>query len=139
MRTYQKGFSLIELMIVVAIIGILSAIAVPQFQTFQRKARQSEVRSMLSAIYVGQKTFFSEHTTYWPNLITLGFLPEGSLKYVVGHDSGITMGLPSVLPSNAYTDSIQFYDTLNICSTTFAGNRTIDTAGHGLNLSLIHI
>ncbi len=35
----NKGFSLVELMVVVAIIGVLSAVAVPQFQKFQRKAK----------------------------------------------------------------------------------------------------
>ncbi|SEU31699.1 prepilin-type N-terminal cleavage/methylation domain-containing protein [Stigmatella erecta] len=55
-RRPQSGFTLIELMIVVAIIGILAAIAIPSFQRFQARARQSEVNVNLKSLFTGLRT-----------------------------------------------------------------------------------
>ncbi|HEX8701928.1 MAG TPA: prepilin-type N-terminal cleavage/methylation domain-containing protein [Myxococcaceae bacterium] len=55
-RRQQYGFTLIELMIVVAIIGILAAIAIPNFVRFQARARQSEVNTNLKSLFTGLRT-----------------------------------------------------------------------------------
>ena len=64
LKKNKKGFTLIELMIVVAIIGILAAIAIPNFMKFQAKAKQSEAKTNLGAIYVAQLSYFSNSNTY---------------------------------------------------------------------------
>src|SRR5262245_20670651 len=60
----QKGFTLIELMIVVAIIGILAAIAIPNFLQYQMKSRQSEAKTNLQAIKTSQVSFQAERGCY---------------------------------------------------------------------------
>jgi len=77
----NKGFSLIELMIVVAIIGILSAIAIPNFQRFQRKAKQSEARALLTSYHTAAKAHAAEVGCYAGNFVAIGFQPEGTLNY----------------------------------------------------------
>ena len=60
----RGGFTLIELMIVVAIIGILAAIAIPNFVRFQLKAKSSEGKANLAAIRTAQESYHAEYNSY---------------------------------------------------------------------------
>ncbi len=60
----QEGFTLIELMIVVAIIGILAAIAIPNFLQYQMKSRQSEAKTNLMAIKTSEVSWQGERGCY---------------------------------------------------------------------------
>ncbi len=73
----NKGFTLIELMVVVGIIGIITGIAVPSFQRFTAKAKQANAKTELSAIYGMEKAFFTEFGSYHPNLTVIGYAPDG--------------------------------------------------------------
>ena len=74
----QKGFTLIELMIVVAIIGILAAIAIPNFLTYQLKSRQAEAKTNLQAIKTSEVAFQAERGCY------IGVTANGVVPPVAG-------------------------------------------------------
>ena len=71
----RKGFTLVELMIVVAIIGILAAIAIPNFLNFRLKAKTSEAKSNLGAVRSTEVAYYAEWNEYVGNQ---AFTPEGS-------------------------------------------------------------
>ena len=62
----QKGFTLIELMIVIAIIGILAAIAIPQFTKYRARAQNSQALSDMRNVKTDLEGFYAEHQAY-PN------------------------------------------------------------------------
>ena len=77
----KRGFTLIELMIVVAIIGILAAIAIPDFLKFQAKARQSEAKTNLASIATSEIAYFAEHNNWGTTFNRIGWAPQGAAKY----------------------------------------------------------
>jgi len=97
MKTNKKGFTLIELMIVVAIIGILAAIAIPNFLNYQCKAKQSEAKQSLGTIAKNQEAYVAEFNKYADSSVKLGFQVkgEGSKRYYTYSYAGVS--------SNAYT------------------------------------
>jgi len=82
----KKGFTLIELMIVVAIIGILAAIAIPNFLRFQAKSKQSEAKTNLGGIFTAQTAYLSENNRYG-SFTEIAWAPIGT-KQVYTYYSG---------------------------------------------------
>lgn len=94
MKNLRSGFSLVELMVVVAIIGILATIAVPNFTKFQAKAKQANAKSELTGLFTAEKAFYTEYNTYHSNLPYIGYVPDGLLSATATNcPSGVAPGV----------------------------------------------
>lgn len=118
-------------MIVVAIIGILAAVAVPNFQTYQAKARQAEAKSNLSSIFTAEHVFSTENSTFTQDLESAGFVLLDTTPSGTKPDQGQTDALAKVV-KRYY--SLGFSSTA--CATTLCTNGTLNKSRWRYNNSI---
>ncbi|WP_454764641.1 type IV pilin protein [Cupriavidus campinensis] len=95
-RRRTRGFTLIELMITVMVLGILSAIAIPQYQQYVAKARRTEAKAALARVQGAQERYFTVNNKYETSPAALGLLACGAT----------TTGSADTCNSSSYTITI---------------------------------
>jgi type IV pilus assembly protein PilE len=72
-NSYQAGFTLVELMIVVVVVGILAMIAIPAYNDSVMKGRRADAKSALTTIAARQEQYFMDNKTYTTDMKALGY------------------------------------------------------------------
>jgi prepilin-type N-terminal cleavage/methylation domain-containing protein len=96
MKTDKKGFSLVEVMIVVAILSLIAVIGIPQYSKFKQKSRETEAKVALSSLFAAEKSFHGEYGFFHTTLAAIGFGVEGRIYFNVG------FGTPTVASPSAF-------------------------------------
>ena len=104
-KNSQKGFTLIELMIVVVIIGILAALAIPRFMRATTKSKQSEAKQILKQVYTMQQAYRQEKDLYWPTAaLAFGSTAAGQTAWGgIGIEIGPTARYTYTMVASSFT------------------------------------
>lgn len=116
----SEGFTLVELMVVVAIIGILAAIAIPNYQKFQAKARQSEAKIALAAIYTAETSFSTENSSFTGCLRQAGYALTGATQfYTTGFMQSVVSGATTACGPNSGQPCLDYaFNPATACTVT---------------------
>lgn len=131
----QDGFTLVELMVVVAIIGLLSAVAVPNFKKYQAKAKISEAKLQLSAAYTAEQSFFSDFNIYHHCLTYMGFDPGPEFNnryYMIGFKVG-TAAINATAFSAAQNSGLDATAGTGCANAATAAGNTSTAVGNSAN------
>ena len=117
-----RGFSLLEVMIVVVIIGILATLAYPSLDAYLQRSKQTEAKVSLSAIYTAQKIYFATNQTYADSLSKLDVKLEngGNERYTItltGDSTSFTATAKGNLDDDAALDTWTIDQSKNLQNT----------------------
>lgn len=128
----ESGFTLIELMIVIVVIGILATLAVPKYMTVTRKAKESEAKMVLSQLHSLQEAYYRENDTYARTLEDLGYEQEklvsegGKARFKVTLLSGDTKTYSAIATSTVDYDADGVYSVWRVSNDGKIVNITTD-------------
>jgi type IV pilus assembly protein PilA len=112
----QKGFTLIELMIVIAIIGILAAIAIPQFMTYRQKGYNAAAQSDLKQAFTAAQAYFTDQPSASVDSTALagsGYTATKDVTVTIGTGTQSGLAMTSVHASGSSVYAINAQGTIS--------------------------